>query len=81
MEGYIFGNYFKAPSTLISLLKIIGDMFFYFFLSWYFDHTLSSNRGNAEFFLFFLNPFYYFPSLKTKLKQKFCTKKVIIDEN
>lgn len=73
IEGYIFGNYFQAPSTAISLLKIIGDMFFYFFLSWYFDHTLASNRGNPESILFFLNPFFYFPSLKSKFK-KLCLK-------
>ena len=70
MEGYIFGNYFKAPSTLISLLKIIGDMFFYFFLSWYFDHTLSSNRGYAEFFYIFFKSILLFSILKNEIKAK-----------
>mmetsp|Transcript_23109 Transcript_23109/g.41251 ORF Transcript_23109/g.41251 Transcript_23109/m.41251 type:complete len:901 (-) Transcript_23109:1806-4508(-) len=50
--GRIFGGHFSVFSSLIYTGFMMLDVLFYAGLTWYFDHTIESNRGNAE-------PFYF----------------------
>jgi hypothetical protein len=47
-EGSVFGSHFSVFSSLIYVGFMALDCVFYALLTWYFDHTIESNRGSAE---------------------------------
>lgn len=47
-QGRVFGGHFTVFSSLIYVGFMALDCIFYAWLTWYFDHTIESNRGNAE---------------------------------
>lgn len=50
---------FKVPSMVYSFSRIYLSTLYYMILAWYFDNVLSSNRGHAKPFYFFLVPTYW----------------------
>ena len=44
----LIGVSFTMPSAFEMYLTLIGDVFLYLALAWYFDHVVSHNRGVAE---------------------------------
>ena len=42
------GLHYTMPSPFSVFILLFGDIILFFCLTWYFDHTVSSNRGVAE---------------------------------
>lgn len=42
------GDTFNAPSPCRVYMYLIGSVFFFIIMTWYFDHIISSNRGVSD---------------------------------
>lgn len=49
-----------VPNMITTFIRMLNFIVFYMVAAWYFDNILSSNRGHAEPFYFFLRPTYWF---------------------
>lgn len=67
------GGMFYRYSDLYSMLILYGDVLFFMILTWYFDHTIASNRGRAEPFYYPLNKILKFFKSKTEEERRVMT--------
>lgn len=69
-----------VPSTFKSTLLIIVDGLLMALVAWYLDHTVSSNRGTADKFYFFLTPSYWGLCKKKKREKRKLKENVSLED-
>lgn len=80
IETTVNGTDVKVPSTFVSVILMVADGALMALIAWYFDHTISSNRGSADKFYFFLTPSYWGFCKKRKRAKKQEPDNIALDE-